>query len=131
MGKKRINSRFINSRLFLAFSMAFTVWQAEAAGGSAYIDALNAEVGGPPPVAAPPPQDTPGVTVSRKQSLASDLTSGLSHQDFENELKNGFLGSYLFYKKLNATDKGAVYSYYQEGHTIDDIREKIKSLLTK
>jgi hypothetical protein len=131
VGKMRKSSQLLYANLFLALSLTTTTWQVVAASSDAYIDALNAEISGPPSASANSQEEKNIVTLPRKQNLASDLSSGLSHQAFEAELKNSFLGSYIFYRKLNNTDKEAVYKYYQEAHNIDDIREKIKSLLTR
>lgn len=131
VGKMRISSQLLYANLFLALSLTVTTGMALAASSGAYLDALNAEISGPPAASANSQEETNTVTLPRKQNLASDLSSGLSQQDFEAELKNSFLGSYAFYNRLNSADKETVYKYYQEANNIDDIREKIKSLLTR
>jgi len=45
--------------------------------------------------------------------------------DFEDELKDRFLGSFTFYKKLPQRSREEVYRGYLNGNTIREIRKMI------
>lgn len=55
----------------------------------------------------------------------SDLVAGLSVEQFEAVLKSNYIGSYLFYKRLNNDQKDQVYVFYQSNPDPDKVREKI------
>ena len=54
-----------------------------------------------------------------------DLTPGLSHEQFEHVLKNNYIGSYLFYKRLSDEKKAQVYRFYQSTPDPSEVRKKI------
>ncbi|MCP3669305.1 MAG: hypothetical protein GY814_02495 [Gammaproteobacteria bacterium] len=56
-----------------------------------------------------------------------DFKSNLAMVEFENELKNRFLGSFTFYKKLPQPSKEEVYHGYLNGNSIKDTRKIIMS----
>jgi len=135
VGKFRLSRRSLGSAAFFLLLLASTVPLSHAASSGAYIDALNAEISGPPPEvgrAADKDKEGKGSLIgSGKHNISSELPSGLSPEDFEAELKGSFIGSFVFYNKLNSTDKEAVYNYYKQTNNIDDIRDRIKTLLIK
>jgi len=55
----------------------------------------------------------------------SDLFPGLSQQQFEMVLKNNYIGSFLFYKRLSKEKKEEVYGFYQNNPDPVKVREKI------
>lgn len=135
VGKFRLSRQPSPSTAFLLLLLASMVSLSHAASSGAYIDALNAEISGPPPevdtAADKNKEGKASLIGSGKYSLSSELPPGLSPEDFEAELKNSFIGSFVFYNKLNSTDKEAVYNYYKQTNNIDDIRDRIKALLIK
>jgi hypothetical protein len=50
---------------------------------------------------------------------------GLSREEFEKDLQNNYIGSYLFYKRLNDSQKDEVFASYQADPNPDSVREKI------
>ncbi len=55
----------------------------------------------------------------------TELFPGLSQQHFELVLKDNYIGSYLFYKRLSQPKKEEVYRYYQSNSDPAMIRKKI------
>jgi len=55
----------------------------------------------------------------------SDLSQGFTLEQFEDILKNNYIGSYLFYKRLNDEQKLEVFSYYQSNPDPQKVRLKI------
>ncbi len=55
----------------------------------------------------------------------TELFPGLSQQQFELVLKNNYIGSYLFYKRLSEPKKDEIYLYYQTDSDPAMIRKKI------
>ena len=55
----------------------------------------------------------------------TDLRPGLSIEQFEQLLQRNYIGSYLFYKRLNDQGKQEVYAHYQSYPEPEKIREKI------
>jgi len=54
-----------------------------------------------------------------------DLTPGLSIEQFERVLKNNYIGSYLFYKRLSDKKKAQVFRFYQSTPDPSEVRKKI------
>jgi hypothetical protein len=54
-----------------------------------------------------------------------DLTPGLSTEQFEHVLKNNYIGSYLFYKRLSDNKRVQVYRFYQSTPDPSEVRKKI------
>ena len=55
----------------------------------------------------------------------SDLSPGLSVEQFELVLKNNYIGSFLFYKRLSKAKKEKVYGFYLNNPDSDKVRQKI------
>ena len=55
----------------------------------------------------------------------TELFPGLSQQQFELVLKNNYIGSYLFYKRLSEPKKDEISLYYQTDSDPAMIRKKI------
>ena len=62
------------------------------------------------------------------QSMSDDLERGLDQADFEDALEEGYYGSFIFYKNLNAAKQDQVYKAYQQGANIDGLRDLIIQL---
>jgi len=56
-----------------------------------------------------------------------DFDNDLTMVEFEDELKNRFLGSFTFYKKLPQPSREEVYRGYLNGNTIKETRKIIMS----
>jgi len=54
-----------------------------------------------------------------------DLTAGLTIEQFEHVLKNNYIGSYLFYKRLSDAKKQKIYQFYQNNPDPAQVRKKI------
>lgn len=54
-----------------------------------------------------------------------DLTAGLTRPQFEQVLKNSYIGSYLFYKRLSEAQKARVYQFYQTNPDPVHVRNQI------
>jgi hypothetical protein len=64
-------------------------------------------------------------------ALPGKLISGLTIGQFEKVLQQGYLGSYLFYKHLNKSQKDMVYASYQENPDPDSVRDIIQKVSKK
>jgi hypothetical protein len=105
-----------------------------------YLKALKEETqaltgaGSAPAAAAPAPAEAPKpqpAWSAAGQGLGEGLPPDLSHEQFEAALKSSYFGTFMFYAKLNATDRAAVYQAYKEDGQIAHIREKTTSLLKR
>jgi len=82
------------------------------------LDALNDE--------ADALEDSSGVAAGRAgRTIAKDL----SVEQFESTIQKRYLGSYVFYSNLDATQKREVYEEYQKTKDIALVRQKIMDLL--
>ncbi|MDJ0882034.1 MAG: hypothetical protein QNJ56_10325 [Gammaproteobacteria bacterium] len=60
-----------------------------------------------------------------------ELKPGLTIEQFEIVLKNNYIGSYLFYKRLENVQKDEVFMFYQDNPDPKSIREKILKVSKK
>ena len=60
-----------------------------------------------------------------------ELKPGLTIEQFEIVLKNNYIGSYLFYKRLENDQKDEVFVFYQDNPDPKSIREKILQVSKK
>ena len=67
----------------------------------------------------------------KKQGLEENLPKGLAQEEFEKTLKENYYGSFLFYEKLSEWNKKKVFDTYQEGGTVERVRNEIKNRMTK
>ncbi|MCW8919789.1 MAG: hypothetical protein OQL08_13365 [Gammaproteobacteria bacterium] len=67
----------------------------------------------------------------KKQGLSDGLQSGLTHEEFEQSLRDNYYGSFLFYEKLSPWNKKQVYKTYVESNDVEKIRREIKKRMTK
>lgn len=68
---------------------------------------------------------------SPQAGARQELVSGLSLSEFEILLKENYMGSYLFYNRLDERWKQEVFSYYLENPDPAKLREKILQLNKK
>ena len=54
-----------------------------------------------------------------------DLVPGLTIGQFEQVLKNNYIGSYLFYKRLSNQQKDEIFVFYQGNPDSKQVRDKI------
>ncbi len=66
-----------------------------------------------------------------KQGIASGLRKGMTHEEFEKSLHDNYYGSFLFYDKLSQWNKKQVFDVYQKSNDIEQVRNEIKSRMTK
>lgn len=78
---------------------------------------------------APKKEERPGWSAGQ-QSLSDTIPKGLTKKQFEQNLKQSYFGSHLFYSKLNGADQERVYEDYKKDNSINSIRESIKSHMT-
>lgn len=115
------------SALFIVLALNTPLQAADS-----YLEALDAEA-----KSVDSPATTTTTTPSNpdwspdQHSISGHLKSGLSQVQFEEELKAGYFGSYLFYSKLRSQDKEAVYQEYLKDNDIEKLRELIKNKLTQ
>lgn len=98
---------------------------------SSYLNALEAEADNISVTETPPETTTTNEKAKTAAPVGETLPAGLSQADFEETLKSGYFGSYLFYSKLGDRGKAAVYKEYQQNTSINHLREVIKAELTK
>jgi hypothetical protein len=55
----------------------------------------------------------------------------MTHEEFEQALRDNYYGSFLFYSKLSEWNKKQVYNTYVESNDIEQIRREIKIRMTK
>jgi hypothetical protein len=102
-----------------------------------YLDALRQEASGlkldsstrvepEPPSSLLPQSGSQTLEKSVQEGGAIEgLAPGLDPNQFEQYLKNNYMGSYLFYRRLNEQGRAEVYGFYQENPDPEKIREKI------
>ena len=57
--------------------------------------------------------------------VITELTPGLTVDEFEETLKSNYIGSYLFYNRLPAGQKEEIYRFYQSNPDSQKLRDKI------
>jgi len=64
---------------------------------------------------------------------AESLPKGLGQEEFETFLQKYYYGTYVFFKKLNATDKDTVYYRYSKADIpgLENVRQDVMALLKK
>jgi hypothetical protein len=58
------------------------------------------------------------------------LPLGLQQGDFETALREQFMGTYLFYQRLNALKKRKVFEIYQKDNRVSSVRAQTLKLLS-
>ncbi|MGM0593198.1 MAG: hypothetical protein ACQETD_01565 [Pseudomonadota bacterium] len=97
------------------------------AGASSYLQELEMEAA---KSSEAEKQPRPSVDVpSTPEKEGEKLEAGLSHEQFESTLQEGYYGSYLFYSTLEEGQQQSVYEDYQSDNSLDSIRESIKNRL--
>jgi hypothetical protein len=77
-------------------------------------------------------EEDSGSTWSRtKQGATENLREGLTHEEFEQSLRDNYFGSSIFYEKLSDWNKKKVFETYQTTSDIEKIRNEIKTRMTK
>ena len=72
-----------------------------------------------------------GNTSGSNAGAIKELIPGLTVEQFEQILKNNYMGSYLFYSRLDDEDKMQVYGFYLNNPDSKKLREKILQLNKK
>jgi len=72
-----------------------------------------------------PAVDSPGTAAGNQAGPIEGMGSGLSKQEFEQFLKVNYIGSYLFFRRLNEQGQDEVYQFYLETPDPEQVREKI------
>lgn len=67
----------------------------------------------------------------KRQRLSDSLSKNLTHEQFEESLRDNYYGSFIFYEKLSKWNKKKVYETYQNTNDIEEIRAEIKTRMTK
>lgn len=58
------------------------------------------------------------------------LPLGLSQSDFEKAMREQFVGTYVFYQRLNPEDKRKIYELYKQDNQVSTLREETLKLLS-
>jgi hypothetical protein len=112
------------------FLFLCTTQNAYSQANSSYIETLEGEASGMKLDAQTRVQPQKEATLNEnfgkiEGGAISDLSQGFTHEQFEDILKNNYIGSYLFYKRLNEEQKAEVFSYYQSNPDPQKVRQKI------
>ena len=67
----------------------------------------------------------------RKQGLSESFRENMTHEEFEQSLRDNYYGSFIFYEKLSKWNKKKVFKTYQATNDIEQIRNEIKKRMTK
>lgn len=67
----------------------------------------------------------------KTQGISEELHKGMTHEEFEQNLKQNYYGSFIFYDKLSQWNKKQVYNTYVETNDIEQVRREIKIRMTK
>ncbi len=120
--------------LFVA--LGFVVGSAVAQSNADYLKSLKGEAES----VTLDKQTKAGSTSSVSKTVASKLdsggspgrlVSGLTIEQFEKVLQQNYIGSYLFYKRLNNGQKDEVYASYQGNPDPDSVRDIIQKVSKK
>lgn len=71
---------------------------------------------------------TPNDPGKQQAGAIEELAPGLEQDKFEELLMNNYMGSYLFYKRLDDSEKKEAYGYYLQNPDPGKLREKIMQL---
>jgi hypothetical protein len=124
----------INS-LLIAFSMLGTL--PVAAADDAYLkmlegEAASVELDQTGQLKEEQTADSPGSAFewSGSELEADSLPKGLDMEQFEMFLQKNFYGTYVFFKKLNTTDKNTVFYRYSQAEQpdLENVRQNVMSL---
>ncbi len=69
--------------------------------------------------------DSRGQAAGNQAGPIEGMGAGLSKQEFEQFLKVNYIGSYLFYRRLDDQGQADVYQFYLETPSPEQVREKI------
>ena len=135
----RVSKCLTDTRLNIALLFLLMIFSSSvfAQSGSDYLKALEGEAenlsldkgtkagGGNfnpqiPQAAETKPEWDPG-----ESGAIRALQPGLSIAHFAEVLKNNYIGSYIFYKRLSNESKQEVYNYYLETPDSEKVRDKI------
>jgi hypothetical protein len=58
------------------------------------------------------------------------LPLGLLQSDFEKAMREQFVGTYVFYQRLNSEDKRKIYELYKQDNQVSTLREETLKLLS-
>ncbi len=67
--------------------------------------------------------------VPRIREVADRLSLGLTQQAFETALRDQFIGTYNFYKKLSRKNRQRIFEFYQQNNQVGAIRKETLRLL--
>lgn len=76
------------------------------------------------------PVTTEDTSILNTLGSAERLPLGLQQGDFETTLRDQFMGTYLFYQRLNATSKRKVFEIYQKDNRVSSVRAQTLKLLS-
>jgi hypothetical protein len=125
-------------RVWLATGMAMAVFWAPLGMADQFLDTIRGEVHAVEVDSASQKSLSGRTIVSKpaaktrksapKRVVEHDMPLNLSASELGAHLKNNYLGSYSFYKRLNDEQKQLVYQIYRKQPRIALLREKIKQL---
>jgi hypothetical protein len=75
------------------------------------------------------PITTKAAPVENTFDTLERLPLGLQKEEFEKVLQDQFIGTYVFYQRLNPDDKGKVFDLYRQDNRVSAIREQTLRLL--
>jgi hypothetical protein len=76
------------------------------------------------------PETTQDADILDTLGSAERLPLGLQQGDFETLLREQFMGTYLFYQRLNAQSKRKVFKIYQKDNRVSSVRAHTLKLLS-
>ncbi len=82
------------------------------------------------PTAAPAKEEASDWSV-KDLEISNTMQPNLGQPEFEQQLKNSFIGSYTVYSRLTDEQKGLVYATYKDNVSIDELKRVIRELYNK
>lgn len=98
-----------------------------ALGEDAYLAEIEREAQRLEMLKAAERMDAVGATGQAADRLT--VSAGLSHEQFEQEIRQRFLGTNMLYEKLSEKSRAAVYAAYQRDNRVMELRRAIAERL--
>ncbi len=96
-----------------------------------YLSELEAEAKSLDDPTTTPTEEKASSWSVKELEIDNTLQPNLEQPEFEQQLKNSFIGSYTVYSRLSDSQKGLVYAAYKDRVSIDELKRLIRELYNK
>lgn len=107
-----------------------SLWGGPVVGEAASVDEYLREVEEDAKRIATNPVTSEDGSITNSFGTAERLPLGLEQEDFEKILREQFMGTYIFYQRLNAQNKQAIFEMYKKDNRASTVRTQTLKLLS-